>query len=258
MTIKFSSQKQTEIIEYSDAPILQVLKANYSTEEKNWVHTLIPSSLIVKISALNNKNEIILSNHELLHLQITPYHVQPVFEINRFFKPTTKPSRSQGRIQKWTVEIAIQNLKFKKGESITIELIDRNYILRRIDDWEKRVHDLITQLSLWISTNNNLEIKPGRKSLMHEGLMKDFEIPVRELETADILKRGKLTMAIKPFGLWIMGANGRIDLMRAIGNLILIDEAEDFQKPKWKVFLGHNRQVGLELNKKVFTEIISL
>lgn len=257
MTIKFSSQKQTAKIEYNTAPVLHVLKAFFSTEEKNWINVLLPASISIKMSALNGKNELIFSNQEPLHLQITPYHVQPVFEIDKFFKMVPQPIKLYDSIKKWEVVITVNNVKFKKGESMTIEFMDRDHVLKRVDDWGKRVHELIEQFSLWVSSNNKLQLKPGRSSPMHEGLMKDFDVPVKQLETADILKEGKLVMAIKPFGLWIMGANGRIDLMKATGNIILVDEAEQFQKPKWKVFLSNNRQQGIELNRSVFNEIIN-
>ena len=76
---------------------------------------------------------------------------------------------------------------------------------------------------------------------MHEGLMKQFEIPMREIPTAGVFKDGILKIAIKPFGLWVLGANGRIDLLTGNGNFVLIDHADTFKIPEWKIYKENNR-----------------
>lgn len=255
MTIKFTAQKQVIKIEYDEPPIWHISNVFYATEEKNWVHSLIQASFTIKMSALDSKGELVHSNQEVLHLPITPNHIQPVFEINQYFKLLLQPARTQ-RIKTYEAEFAVHNLKFKKGESITIEIMDKEYVTKRVNDWQERIHDLINQLSQWLP-DAGLEVRPARKNMMHEGQMKSFDIPARELESADIFRKGKLLMTVKPFGLWILGSNGRVDLMTSTGSLILVDEANPFERPKWKVYLSHDRQKGKEFNKSVFTEIIT-
>lgn len=256
MIISFNNQKYKEERISSDRPLLNVIRIVFSTTDKQWVNRLATANFSIKISSLNNEEKEMAMSQEYLPFDINPYLRQPVFEVNRYFKfsPTLQPSRTNS--VKWKIEIVLNNLILNDGESIIIEYMDREHVKKRVDDWEHRVNSLISEIKNWVSQDSDVEFKSARNQQMEEGLMKTFEVPMREIASADIFYKGKLAIAIKPFGLWIMGANGRIDLLTSKGIFVVVDSSEQFNPPKWQVFMKDNKSKGFELTKEIFYQIL--
>lgn len=253
MRLEFKNGELSKILKFKTEPVIRTSKVTVSLLKSDWVSKLLRTNLTIKIIGLNAEQQTVISSQEYLFLNITPYHRQPVFEEKRYFK--LSDSNPRNNITRWIVELTVNNLDLEEGESLSLFYIDQDYILRRATDWGKRVHGLIAQISTWSETLQNIQVRPSRKLPMHEGLMKDFKVPMQELETADVLKNGKLIIAVKPFGLWIIGANGRVDMLSAKGNYILIDEAEHFKPPQWKIFLNNDRQKGIPFDIEAFKQI---
>jgi hypothetical protein len=76
---------------------------------------------------------------------------------------------------------------------------------------------------------------------MYEELMSQFGIPASEIDTADVHKGKHFILSIKPKGLWIIGANGRIDILTTKGSYMLVDTADEFSKPQWKLLNGNKK-----------------
>lgn len=255
--ITFTNKKYNETITYPSQPVFYIDKINFSTQEKNWATRLDTANLTIKISCIVSEDrELVSSNQEYLSLgaHINLYQKQPVLEANKYFR-FPKELILQN-YTKWKVDITLNNLTLKEGEFLSIESMDSEYVRKRVDDWADRVHNLIQNMRDWAETKNNIELKLSRRQKMHEGLMKEFGIPMKEIESADIFKNGEITVVVKPYGLWIIGANGRIDFLTAKRNFVLIDEAEKFQTPQWKLFLKNERSQGVSFNKERFFQII--
>lgn len=256
--IVFFKEHLTETFEYSNKPVITIIRSNFLTTNKNWVNQLITSSILIKFTAFNQNNEELSSYQTPLSLgaYITPYHSQPVLKINQTFTFDNKSSFHDLNNCKWSIEIILNNLELNKDESLTLEFMDSSYIQKRVDDWKYRVNNLIENIKEWASDDVNISISAGRKVKMHEGLMKDFNIQMNEIETIDIKKGGKTIIIFKPYGLWVMGANGRIDLLTSSGNNILIDEAKSFEPPKWKLYLNKSNQEGIDFNTNNFHKLL--
>ena len=56
-----------------------------------------------------------------------------------------------------------------------------------------------------------------------------------KLPVLSILRGSEPIVAFKPVGLWVIGANGRIDIFARKGTFQLVDVAESFKPPRWKV-----------------------
>jgi len=93
---------------------------------------------------------------------------------------------------------------------------------------------------------------------MYEELMQSFKIQPTEVDTADILKGKKIVLSFKPKGLWMIGANGRIDIISRVGNYILIDTADQFETPNWHIFIATDRQNGRPFNQAELFNLINL
>jgi outer membrane protease len=96
----------------------------------------------------------------------------------------------------------------------------------------------------------------GGKMVLFEELMSQFEVAPEEIDTADIIKNGKIVLTIKPKGLWIIGVNGRIDLLSANGNNMVLDTAEQFKTPKWKLY-SWDKKTSVDLTKQTFLQLLS-
>jgi len=133
--------------------------------------------------------------------------------------------------------------------------VDKQHVEKRIIDWKKRVSDLYSTIELWL-TGSDYYIKRGSKLKMYEELMSEFNVRATNIETADIYKYNKIVLTLKPKGLWIVGANGRIDLLSTKGNYMLVDFAKQFVAPKWKLFNGDKKN-GVEFTKRSFFQLLN-
>jgi hypothetical protein len=257
--IEFNNDRNQETISYLDKPVFRIIRINYLTEDKDWASKLRTGNLSVKISAVDNKGQEVAFEQRQLSLgaSITAFHKKPVLEINQTYKLSRDFSfYKHPNCESWRVVITLNNMNFNNIESLTIEYMDTLYVKKRVEDWAQRVHDLIEILTIWANGKENIEIRASRKQKMDEGMMKDFGVPMHEIDSADVLKNGQIIMALKPFGLWIIGANGRIDLLTGSKNFVLVDESLKFQEPKWKLYLKDDKKQGVRFTKEVFFQLI--
>ncbi|MBM2816176.1 MAG: hypothetical protein HW421_2938 [Ignavibacteria bacterium] len=133
--------------------------------------------------------------------------------------------------------------------------IDTQHVEERVRDWKKRVSDLYSIIEEWLR-NSEYSLKYGPKLIMYEGLMSQFNVHSTEVETADIYKNNKIVLTIQPKGLWVIGANGRVDILSTEGNHLLLDVSEQFETPHWKLFNG-NKKNGIDFTKQSFLQILS-
>jgi hypothetical protein len=115
-------------------------------------------------------------------------------------------------------------------------------IQRRVENWLERLRQLYEQINLWAGAHEwqASEVAPV---LMDEELMQRFHVqPVQQPALRLEKSNGKYAF-FKPKALWVIGANGRIDLYTTQGTFVVVDQAERFEDPKWTVFgIGGRRQ----------------
>jgi len=137
----------------------------------------------------------------------------------------------------------------------TINKIDKQEIEKRVRDWKQRISDLYSEIKLWLN-GSEYSIKYGPKLTMYEELMAQFKVHSTEIDTADIYKNNRIILTIKPKGLWVIGANGRVDVLSTKGNYMLVDFAEQFETPQWKLFNGDKKN-GVEFTNQTFLQLLS-
>jgi hypothetical protein len=118
-------------------------------------------------------------------------------------------------------------------EETTSREIDRDHIVRRVDDWASRVDALYSQISGWLPAG--WAVARSGAVQMREELMQKFGVPARELPILQLSLNGKPSAHIEPRGLWIIGAKGRLDLFSGSRHYIIIDTAENFEPPDWRI-----------------------
>lgn len=246
---------------FSDVlPILNISKIAFVTNDNNWVNRLTNAMLTLKIACLDSdkKERKSFSQQISIGSFITPYHRKPILEPNIWLTFEENTNNNNECIQ-WKTTVELSNLFFKnENECLQITLIDKDHILKRIADWKKRVNNLYKETNSWLKERKDLSFRIGNPTSMYEGLMQSFQVTPTDVNTADILKEEKIIISFKPKGLWIIGANGRIDIISRIGNYILIDTSNQFETPNWKIFRPADNTNGRPFNQAELFNLINL
>ena len=111
--------------------------------------------------------------------------------------------------------------------------VDRAYVERRLDDWRARIDRLYADIAGWLPAGWSMAV--GGEVLIHEDLMMRFGVPAQALPSKNMYQHGEMAGRIEPRGLWIIGANGRIDIILGDRHYLIIDRAESFERPNWRV-----------------------
>jgi len=88
---------------------------------------------------------------------------------------------------------------------------------------------------------------------MHEELMKKFGVSPRSVPVLQLFHQGAPSARIEPRGLWIIGANGRLDIVRGTKHYVIIDAAENLAKPDWQIAPLSDRRNLQKLNAQTLS-----
>jgi hypothetical protein len=131
---------------------------------------------------------------------------------------------------------------------------NRAHVLERVADWENRINALYDKVTQW-AEDAGFRTERTRKVLMSEDLMQKFAVPDRELPVLDILRENQTAASFVPLGLWIIGANGRINIVTHAGTYILVDRARELGKPEWILINPDDRRQFSPFNEAEFSRL---
>jgi hypothetical protein len=139
---------------------------------------------------------------------------------------------------------------------VIAEDLSRSYVERRVEDWTKRVENLFQKILRelprgWTARRSSVT--------MDEELMRRHEVPPRELSRLSLVGPSGASATIEPYGLWVVGANGRLDLRSAVGTFVIIDQADsdlDNPKPRWMIAPLRDRSRARELSPEALAEAL--
>jgi hypothetical protein len=124
-----------------------------------------------------------------------------------------------------------------------------------IADWIKRLNDLKATIQGWLPPDASVVDRPPTR--MHEELMKRFRVPPAEMPTFEILQGERRLMRVQPKGLWIVGANGRVDLITPTRSLILVDRSRPLSGyPDWWFYAPDNKSP-IKLGRDQFLKLLT-
>ena len=258
-TIQFNKDELVYTVKTAEKPVLNIIRAVFTSSDPNWFQRLLSSSLTLKTVCYDKDDKVVYSSSQILVLgsYITPYHRQPVLEINYTENFQVQFTIEPDRLSYWKTTIELSGIQFDENETMTVSVMERSHILKRVADWKSRIDHLYSDISSWLSNKQDYSCKIGHPTLMLEDLMRTFEIPQQRVNTLDIFYKQKIVLAFKPKGLWIIGANGRIDILSGKGSFMLVDSAEQFQQPIWKL-LSTDKKTKSSFNQEVFQQALSL
>ena len=118
-------------------------------------------------------------------------------------------------------------------DEVTSETVDAAHIMRRVNDWEERLNGLFAMIGEWLP--EGWEALQGAPVVMHEELMRKFDVAERQMPTLEIRGREGHVATLEPRALWIIGGNGRVDLKHSGHRYLIVDLAENLKAPDWQV-----------------------
>lgn len=123
-------------------------------------------------------------------------------------------------------------------DDVTSESIDAPYVQRRVDDWIHRVSSLYSELSAglpegWATKTSSVA--------MHEELMRRFGVAPASVPSLAFAHESGATARLVPHGLWVVGTNGRLDLAANGKHYLVLDLADSFTCPDWRVCSAQDR-----------------
>ncbi|HEX4766890.1 MAG TPA: hypothetical protein VH414_11505 [Lichenihabitans sp.] len=140
-------------------------------------------------------------------------------------------------------------------EELIENRIDRPYVERRIEDWKMRIDDLYTSVESWLPSAWRAYRSgdvPMHEELMHRFGVPQQQLPILQLDSIDG-RRGRM----EPRGLWIIGANGRVDLILPTRHYLIVDREDSFEPPKWQLATLDDRRNETILDREALTRILS-
>jgi len=120
--------------------------------------------------------------------------------------------------------------------------VDKEYIEQCSDGWIKKIENLYSLIKETLENNNEVQCNTNQSMTMHEGLMIEHQVLPKKVPILDLFVKNQLKATFKPIGLWVVGANGRVDILTSQGAYILVDVGEDEITPCWEVFPPKNRK----------------
>lgn len=111
-------------------------------------------------------------------------------------------------------------------------VLSRADVEKRVDDWLSRLDNLLVDIRAWAG-REGWTAESDAPVPMHEELMQRVGMPKRDQPALRLRNADGAELWIRPKALWVIGANGRVDLFSRHGAFILIDLAEPLQPPHW-------------------------
>jgi len=133
-------------------------------------------------------------------------------------------------------------------------LISKDSVEARIEDWKSRLRTLYRQVSDW-GLKNGWTVDNSGTVEMYEELMQKFDVPATEQPTLR-LDGEQGYILFKPKGLWVIGANGRIDLYTSKGTFIIVDLAERGTPAQWTIFRATEKRDGDRFTPEMLASLV--
>ena len=136
--------------------------------------------------------------------------------------------------------------------------VTKKEIESRVQDWQQRLIVLYSDIQKWLPAEMGYEIDTSGTTVMNEELMKQKGVPPVNLPTLKIFKDKEVLLFFQPKGLWVIGANGRVDVFGKVNNWILVDTSERFAAATdWRIADPSDRVSLKSFNRDALVKMLS-
>jgi hypothetical protein len=139
-------------------------------------------------------------------------------------------------------------------EEIPQSTVTREQVQERVQNWKSRLDAFFDSIRAW-AQENGWRVTDGGTVRMHEELMQEFDVPATEQPTLRLDREHSYAL-FKPKGLWVIGANGRIDLYTSKGTFIIVDLAERGDDPRWTIFRASQKRDGDHFDPRMIENLV--
>jgi len=118
------------------------------------------------------------------------------------------------------------------------EPIDVAHTERLVDDWIARLQGLRSQVAGWLAADfPSLSVVDRAPVPLHQGPMRRAGLPPRDMPAFEVVGADARIMRFVPKGLWVIGANGRVDIISRRAAPELIDRSEPLApETNWQIY----------------------
>lgn len=136
-------------------------------------------------------------------------------------------------------------------------LFRRSDVVAAVDDWVKRVDALYNQVETWLEQIEGVSFERTRTMTMFEELMQKYAVTARDIPILDVLQHGSVLASFVPRGLWMLGSQGRVDVIANAETRMLVAfrEAGDFYV--WHLVSAERRTQTTPLTSEALLQIVS-
>jgi hypothetical protein len=121
--------------------------------------------------------------------------------------------------------------------------VDSEYVEVRVNAWKNNVQVLFAEIRDWCEVAGYVTDNVSSVS-MNEELMQRFGVQPVELPILKIFRKKLAVATLLPVGLWVIGANGRIDLLTARDSASIVNTSDDPNFARW-LFLAARKTSAL-------------
>ena len=118
-------------------------------------------------------------------------------------------------------------------DDIDEPVLTTEQVQRRVRDWLDRLEALFGGIKVWAAENGwtvNESMLP-----MLEETMRQYGVAAAVQPSLALASPNGSTVLVKPKALWVIGANGRVDIYSSRGTYVLVDVAEQFEPAQWRL-----------------------
>ena len=141
-------------------------------------------------------------------------------------------------------------------EEVTSEQVSPEHVRMRVEDWVKRLEGLYRDVEAWMP--GEWHVVRRAEASMHEDMMRRFDIPPRRIPALELASNDGRIASLEPRGLWVIGANGRVDLFCGVKHFVLVDRSERFKSSNWQIADFEDRRSTKGLNQESLSAALSV
>ena len=136
------------------------------------------------------------------------------------------------------------------------ENVTQDYIIQRINDWEDRITLLINNMCEWVTERPEWKVEKSSVIQRNEYLMKEYDVKPRKLPAINFYNKGERIYFLSS-ALWIVGANGRINIVTNSKLYILVDrDGKDGAPSNWEYTALDAKIKTKPFDKEAFLKIL--
>lgn len=130
-------------------------------------------------------------------------------------------------------------------------------VKRRVTGWIERLNALFDKLDTWAAAVPNVRIERDQLPQQIEDMLTRFSVKVRNVPTFTVFVEKKYRIAFVPSALWIVGANGRVNVTTNYRQYALLDLAEPGRPSDWQLLVAGSKTRFKPFEQDLFLKLLA-